>query len=57
MKTYTVVFSPEARLQLAEPYRYVAGTASPEVAAGYTDAIVNHCEAISTFPMRGGVCP
>jgi hypothetical protein len=32
MKTYTVVFSPEALVQLAELYRYIAGAASPDVA-------------------------
>ncbi len=55
MKTYTVVFSPEARAQLAELYRYIAGVASPERAARYTDAIVTHCEGLNMFPIRGVV--
>jgi len=53
VKTYKVVFSPEARAQLVDLYRHIAAAASPEVAARYTDAIVTHCEALSTFPMRG----
>jgi len=53
VKVHTVVFSPEARAQLTDLYGYIAGAASPEVAARYTDAIVAHCEALSTFPMRG----
>jgi plasmid stabilization system protein ParE len=55
LNTYIVVFSPEALLQLAELYHHIAGAASPEIAARYTDAIVTHCEALSTFPMRGTI--
>lgn len=51
--TYRVVFSPEALEQLAELYRYIAQAASPDVAAGYTDAIVSYCESLCTFPLRG----
>ena len=50
---YQVVFAPEVLEQLAELYRYIALAASPEVAAGYTDAIVSYCEGFSTFPHRG----
>ena len=50
---YRVVFSPEALEQLAELYRYIAGEASPEVAAQYTEAIVSYCESLRTFPLRG----
>jgi len=53
VKTYSVVFAPEARAQLADLYRYIAAAASPDVAARYTEGIVTHCEALSTFPMRG----
>ena len=51
--TYRVVFSPESLEQLAELYRYIAGAASPEVAARYTEAIVTYCESLCTFPLRG----
>ncbi len=49
---YRVVFSPESLEQLAELYRYIAGAASPEVAARYTEAIVTCCESLCTFPLR-----
>ena len=50
---YSVVFSPEAEEQLAELYGYIATAASPEIAARYTEAIVNYCESLCTFPKRG----
>ncbi|MGN8344890.1 type II toxin-antitoxin system RelE/ParE family toxin [Pseudomonas sp. SMV71] len=50
---YTVEFVPEAVEQLATLYRYIATVASPEIAQRYTDAIVNHCEELRTFPHRG----
>jgi len=48
-----VVFSPEAQEQLAELYRYIAEAASPAIAARYTEAIVNYCEGLRAFPLRG----
>ena len=53
MKTYTVIFSPEAEEQLASLYRYLAAKASPKIAEKYTDAIVTYCEGLTTFPHRG----
>ncbi|WP_166363420.1 type II toxin-antitoxin system RelE/ParE family toxin [Pseudomonas akapageensis] len=50
---YTVEFAPEALEQLAALYRYIAMEASPDIAKGYTDAVVNHCEELRTFPHRG----
>jgi toxin ParE1/3/4 len=50
---YQVVFAPEALEQLAELYRYIAPAASPEIAAGYTNAIVSYCEGLSAFPHCG----
>src|ERR1035437_841359 len=50
---YTVVFTPEAQDQLAALYRYIATAASPEIAERYTNAIVTHCDDLSTFPNRG----
>ena len=50
---YTVVFAPEAQAQLLEIYRYIADAASPEVAASFTESIVNYCEGLETFPLRG----
>ncbi|SOY85212.1 Toxin of a toxin/antitoxin system [Cupriavidus taiwanensis] len=34
-------------------YDYIAEEASPYIAARYTDAIVEYCESLSTFPHRG----
>lgn len=52
---YRVVFSPEALEQLAELYRYLADVASPDIAAQYTEAIVNYCESLRRFPLRGTI--
>lgn len=51
--TCKVVFSPEAEEQLVELYRYIAGVASRDIAARYTDAIVRYCESLASFPLRG----
>ena len=51
--TYSVVFSPEADEQLIELYHYIAKSASPDIAAQYTEAIVSYCESLRTFPHRG----
>jgi toxin ParE1/3/4 len=53
LKTYQVIFSPEAEEQLAALYRYLAVEASPKIAERYTDAIVTYCEGLTTFPHRG----
>ena len=50
---YAVVFTPEAREQLAALYRYIAVAATPEIAERYTDAIVSYCEQFQSFPHRG----
>lgn len=50
---FPVVFTPEALEQLEALYRYIADAASPLVAQRYTDAIVNYCETLETFPLRG----
>jgi len=55
MNNYCVVFSPEAEEHLAVLYHYIAATASADVAARYTGAIVSYCESLRTFPHRGNV--
>lgn len=50
---HTVVFTPEAEEQLAELYRYIALSATPERAAHFTSAIVDYCESLEKFPQRG----
>jgi toxin ParE1/3/4 len=40
LKTYTVVFAPEAEDDLVELLEYIVAQGSPAVAARYTEAIV-----------------
>jgi plasmid stabilization system protein ParE len=51
--THRVIFSPEAEEQLVALYNFIAASASPKIAAEYTEAIVSCCESLATFPMRG----
>lgn len=53
MKTYTLVFAPQAEDDLVEILEYIAEHGSPAVAAGNIEAIVAYCETLSTFPHRG----
>jgi toxin ParE1/3/4 len=50
---YRVVYSPQAEAPLLALFSQIALAASPQIAARYTDAIVDQCESLSTFPMRG----
>jgi toxin ParE1/3/4 len=50
VKTYSVVFTPEAEEQLVELYRYIEENASAEIALGYTGAVVEHCESLGRLP-------
>lgn len=50
---YRVVYAPEAEAQLLALFFHIAEAASPEIAARYTDAIVEQCESLKTFPKRG----
>ncbi|KPA91778.1 plasmid stabilization system protein [Pseudomonas asplenii] len=40
-------------MQLDALEDYLASAASPTLAAQYVDAIIRHCEGLSTFPLRG----
>ena len=51
--TFRVVFTPESEDHLDELYRYIAGAATPDIAAGYADAIIAYCEGLSEYPHRG----
>lgn len=51
--TYRVAFSPESEEQLAALYRYIAAAASPTAAERYVNAIIDYCESLRTFPLRG----
>lgn len=50
---YKVVFSPEAEEQLLALYHYLADVASPTIAHNYTSSIIDFCEQLDTFPLRG----
>ena len=51
--TYRVMFSPEAEEQFAALYRYIAVAASPKTAESYVNSIIDYCESLATFPLRG----
>ncbi len=48
-----VLFSPEAEEQLAALYNYIADAASPDIAEQYVSAVIDYCEGLQTFPVRG----
>jgi toxin ParE1/3/4 len=48
-----VVYSPEAEAQLLALFHLIAEASSADIATRYTDAIVDQCESLRTFPMRG----
>ena len=50
---HRVVFAPEAERQLVALYKQLAAAASTEVADVYVNAIVDSCESLRTFPIRG----
>jgi plasmid stabilization system protein ParE len=50
---YRVVFSPEAENQLIALYHYIADAASPDIAARYTENIINYCDSLQISPLRG----
>lgn len=50
---YKVVFTPEAEEQLLTIYHYLADIASPDIAHSYTSRIIDFCEQLDTFPLRG----
>lgn len=50
---YTVLFAPRARQQLDKLDADISAAASPEIAARYTDAIIDYCYSLDTFPHRG----
>jgi plasmid stabilization system protein ParE len=52
---HDVVYAPEAEEQLVSLYFQIADAASPEIAANYTEAIVQQCESLRTFPVRGAL--
>lgn len=51
--SHRVVFAPEALTQIDALEDYIATVGSVSVAARYVDAVVDHCETLATFPLRG----
>lgn len=51
--SYSIVFTPEAQDQLVTLYHYIADAASSDIAARYTEAIINYCEKLDISPIRG----
>lgn len=51
--TYRVVFAPEAEDQLDELYRYIAGQATAEIADRYVGRVIDYCEGLAEYPIRG----
>ncbi len=51
--TPRVFFAPEAVDQLEGLYDDISRPATPTIAAGYVDAIVEHCAGLAVFPHRG----
>lgn len=49
---HSIMYAPEAEAQLVALYFHIAAAASPEIAANDTDAIVQQCETLKTFPKR-----
>jgi plasmid stabilization system protein ParE len=50
---HRVVYAPEAEAQLLTLFFKIATASSPEIAARYTEAIVEQCESLKTFPPAG----
>src|SRR5439155_16450746 len=50
---YRVVYAPEASDQLEALFLSIAERASLTVAERYTDAVIETCEGLALFPLRG----
>jgi toxin ParE1/3/4 len=53
LNVHVVNFSPESLEQLVGLYHYLAAKANPVIAFNYVNAVVDHCENLKTFPLRG----
>ena len=50
---HPIILTPEARDHLDAIYDYIAAAASPDIAQGFTDGILNHIGKLTDFPRRG----
>lgn len=48
--SYTVAFSPKARVQLIELDAYIDAVTSPEIATRYPDAVADFCFFVGDLP-------
>lgn len=53
MRDVPVIYSPLASRQLADLRSYIENNSGPARAAAYVDALIDHCNSLSTFPERG----
>ena len=51
--SFQVRFVPEAADQVETLHACISAAATPVIASGYLEAIVDHCEGLGTFPHRG----
>lgn len=51
--SYSVAFSPEALAQLDALEDYIGTHANPQTAERFVDALINFCESLVVFPLRG----
>ena len=55
MKSYTLVYAPEAEDDLIRLYDYIASAADPMTAIGYVERLQAHCDGLANAPHRGHV--
>ena len=51
--TYSVRFVPRALEQLDDVQIYIEAVSSVRIAATYVESIIEYCESIATFSVRG----
>ncbi|WP_368854176.1 type II toxin-antitoxin system RelE/ParE family toxin [Desulfovibrio sp. JC022] len=47
------MFAPEAEDQILKIYHYISEVESAEIAAKFTNAIIDFCESLQKLPFRG----
>jgi toxin ParE1/3/4 len=50
---HRIVFHSQAKAELEKLYEHIAERASPAIAWNFVDGIRDHCNRLSTFPVRG----
>jgi toxin ParE1/3/4 len=48
-----IVFTPLAERQIDQPHQYITEHANEARADGYIGRIVDYCNGLTTFPLRG----